>query len=251
MRDIIRKVDRNEYKRQQAAPGLRITHKGFRSRPPLPNRTQVLPNENYSVRAHCMAGTLLLGGFLVLHSRRDAPQRESARFPDGGFLLNSGWAIRPAGQQVPVDTFPMSAAVSPYGKYLLVLNGGYNPPIHQCVDIAQKKELGRTPLPDAWLGLRFAPSGNNALRRRRQFRQRLRIRVERRDRRVEANSPVLSRTQSSSESNNFIGDVVTSPDAHVLYAANVYGDSISVINLASGLLIDEWKCRHNVPTGFS
>jgi NAD+ synthase/NAD+ synthase (glutamine-hydrolysing) len=29
VRDIIRKVDRNEYKRQQAAPGLRITSKAF------------------------------------------------------------------------------------------------------------------------------------------------------------------------------------------------------------------------------
>ena len=29
VRDIIRKVDRNEYKRQQAAPGLRITAKAF------------------------------------------------------------------------------------------------------------------------------------------------------------------------------------------------------------------------------
>ncbi len=29
VRDIIRKVDRNEYKRQQAAPGLRITPKAF------------------------------------------------------------------------------------------------------------------------------------------------------------------------------------------------------------------------------
>ena len=29
VRDIIRKVDRNEYKRQQAAPGLRISAKAF------------------------------------------------------------------------------------------------------------------------------------------------------------------------------------------------------------------------------
>jgi NH3-dependent NAD+ synthetase len=29
VREIVRKVDRNEYKRQQAAPGLRITPKAF------------------------------------------------------------------------------------------------------------------------------------------------------------------------------------------------------------------------------
>ena len=29
VRDIAKKVDRNEYKRQQAAPGLRVTSKAF------------------------------------------------------------------------------------------------------------------------------------------------------------------------------------------------------------------------------
>lgn len=29
VRDIINKVDRNEYKRQQAAPGLKVTSKAF------------------------------------------------------------------------------------------------------------------------------------------------------------------------------------------------------------------------------
>ena len=29
MQDIVNKVDRNEYKRQQAAPGLKVTTKAF------------------------------------------------------------------------------------------------------------------------------------------------------------------------------------------------------------------------------
>ena len=29
VRDVVRKVDRNEYKRQQAAPGLKVTTKAF------------------------------------------------------------------------------------------------------------------------------------------------------------------------------------------------------------------------------
>src|SRR5581483_10943933 len=40
----------------------------------------------------------------------------------------------------------------------------------------------------------------------------------------------------------FIGDVALSPDAHLLYAADLYNDSIAVINLQSGRLIDRWKC---------
>ena len=46
----------------------------------------------------------------------------------GGFLLNSGWVLDPVGKQVPLDTLPMATALSPDGKHLLVLNGGYRPP---------------------------------------------------------------------------------------------------------------------------
>ncbi len=41
---------------------------------------------------------------------------------------------------------------------------------------------------------------------------------------------------------NFIGDVAITPDAHILYAANLAGDSISVVNLQSGIVTDTWKC---------
>src|SRR3569833_3165799 len=82
-----------------------------------------------------------------------APKDQVGPLPGGGFLLNSGWKLQPAGEQIPVDTFPMSTAVSNNEKYLLVLNGGYNPPTISVIDIAAKRELGRTDLPDAWLGL--------------------------------------------------------------------------------------------------
>ena len=41
-------------------------------------------------------------------ARQNSLTEKVGPLPDGGFLLNSGWTIRPAGQQVPVDTFPMS-----------------------------------------------------------------------------------------------------------------------------------------------
>src|SRR5581483_1039136 len=105
--------------------------------------------------------TFALAGLFLM---QDAVSQKSTReqvgpLADGGFLLNNGWTIRPAGQQVPVDTFPMSSAVSGDGKYLLVMNAGYNPPSISVIDIAQKREVGRTPLPDCWLGLAVAPKG--------------------------------------------------------------------------------------------
>ncbi len=182
------------------------------------------------------------GGLLLQDAGpQTAVQQKVGKLPDGGFLLNSGWTIRPAGEQVPVDTFPMATALSSDGKFLLVLNGGYNPPSISVIDIAAKHEVGRTPLPDAWLGLAFAPKSNTlyvgggskgsvyelkldgqtgALTRSREF---------------SVPEPAGAKTAG------FIGDVAVSPDAHLLYAADLYSDSIAVINLQSGELIGRWK----------
>src|SRR6266516_4432620 len=110
-----------------------------------------------------MIFVLALAAFLVVQEviPQNAPREQVGSLPGGGFLLNSGWTIRPAGDQVSVDTLPMSTAVSNDGKYLLVLNAGYNPPSVSVIDSAQKREIGRTPLPDAWLGLAVPPRGNS------------------------------------------------------------------------------------------
>ncbi|MBV9085161.1 MAG: beta-propeller fold lactonase family protein, partial [Acidobacteriaceae bacterium] len=201
------------------------------------------PGRDAVMRAAIVFGTLALGGLLVLHSKETPPERVGP-LPNGGFLLNSGWTIRPAGQQVSVDTFPMSAAVSNNGKYLLVLNGGYNPPSISVVDIAQKKEIGRTPVPDGWLGLWLTPKGD-----------RLYVgggsRATVYEFSFDAPTGVLARAReftvavdTATKGAPFIGDVVTSSDAHLLYAADLYGDSVVVINLQSGRQIERWKCGH-------
>src|SRR5215469_7249393 len=98
---------------------------------------------------------------IVAASRSQPAPRERVGFmPDGGFLLNSGWRIKPAGTQIPVDTLPMSTLVTPDRKYLLVLNGGYNPPSVSVIDIAAGKELSRVPVPDGWLGLTMTKAGD-------------------------------------------------------------------------------------------
>src|SRR6266704_3571341 len=89
-----------------------------------------------------------------------APREQVGPMSDGGFLLNSGWRIKAAGTQIPVETFPMSSAVTPDKKFLLVLNGGYNPPTISVIDIAAAKEISRTPVPDGWLGLTMNKAGD-------------------------------------------------------------------------------------------
>lgn len=187
--------------------------------------------------------TLASAGSLLLQETalQTAPQRHVGKLPDGGFLLNSGWTIRPTGEQVPVETFPMSSALSKDGKFLLVLNGGYNPPTVSVIDIAAHREVGRTRLPDAWLGLALNASndtvyvggGSKGTVYQLSF---------------NTSSGALAQTReyalsepAAAKSTAFIGDVALSPDGHLLYAADLYSDSVAVLNLQTGQLIERWK----------
>src|SRR5476649_2483673 len=104
----------------------------------------------------------LAAGFIclvALLSSQPAPREQVGPLPNGAFLLNSGWRLAPAGKQIPLDTLPMSTALSPDGKYLLILNGGYKPPSISVLSVADEREIGRVPVEDGWLGLTFAPGG--------------------------------------------------------------------------------------------
>ncbi len=101
--------------------------------------------------------------------------------------------------------------------------------------------VGRTPLPDCWLGLTVSPRGNIVYvgGGSRAAVYELSLNPE---------TGALTRTREfaavpdvNAKGVAFIGDVAVSPDAHLLYAADLYNDSIAVINLQSGRLIDRWK----------
>lgn len=182
-----------------------------------------------------LAVLLALATFLV---SQPGPQRQQpGPTPDGGFLLNSGWKIAPAGRQVPLDTLPMSTALSKDGKFLLVLNGGYKPPSIIVLRTDTMEEVGRTPVEDGWLGLTFSPDGklvyvgggsrasvfeygfdNGQLTRARTF-----TIVEEKARKPQ----------------DFIGDVAVSPDGRLIYAAGLYQDAIFIINPQSGRVTEK------------
>ena len=61
-------------------------------------------------------GVLLILMALQVGSQPE-PREQVGPLPSGGFLLNSGWRLTPAGRQIPLDTLPMATALSPDGKY--------------------------------------------------------------------------------------------------------------------------------------
>ncbi len=159
---------------------------------------------------------------------------------DGSFLLPTGWQIHPAGAQIPMDTLPMSSALSPDGKFLLVLNGGYNPPSISVMSVTPMKEISRVPVADAWLGLTFSPDGKNVYvgggSRSRVFAFTFSPAGELKPSREFEVTPAAQITPY-----DFIGDVAMSPDGHLIYAADLFHDTVVVINPQSGRVIERFK----------
>ena len=108
-------------------------------------------------RSALVVATLAAAGLLI---SQPEPQERVGPRSDGSFLLNSGAILQPAGRQVQLSTFPMASALSPDGKYLIILHGGYLPPSISLRNPETLAELHSLTLPDAWLGLSFAPVGN-------------------------------------------------------------------------------------------
>ena len=120
-----------------------------------------------SFRSRIALAVVLLALCALLGSQT-APREQVGPLAGGGFLLNSGWRLDPVGKQIPLDTLPMSSAVTPDGKYMLVLNCGYKPPSISVIDVASgSREEFNAPVPDAWLGHDHLSQGRPRLRQRR------------------------------------------------------------------------------------
>jgi len=192
------------------------------------------------MKLHVLFATAILIAAALLSSSQPAPREKVGPLAGGGFLLNSGWRVKPAGTQIPLDTLPMSSILSKDGRFLIVLNGGYNPPSLSVLDTKDGHEIGRTPVPDAWLGLALAPNGRTLWVGGGSQASVFEFSLGQDGRLTPARTfEVVKGARRSAH--DFIGDVAIDPQGHLLYACDLYNDAIDVINTQSGTVIDRFK----------
>ncbi len=178
--------------------------------------------------------------FAVVLGSQPSGRETVGKQADGTVLLPNGWKIAPVGEQVPLDTLPMSSAISPNGRFVLVLNGGYKPPSISVIDAATKKELSRVKVADGWLGLTFSPDGKFVYvgggSRYRVFEFSFSADGELKPAREFEIAP-----DAKPGLRDFIGDVAISPDGQLMFAADLYHDSVVAINMRTGKASERFK----------
>jgi DNA-binding beta-propeller fold protein YncE len=158
-------------------------------------------------------------------------------------LLPTGWTVQPAGNQVPVGSFPLASVASRKGGHLAVLNCGERPSL-SVVDVAAGKEIAATPLPDAWLGLAREPKGDRVYVGGGAEAAVFELTFAEGRLHAGRTFPIVEPQKRTAD--DFVGDVALSPDGRLIYAAELFRNTIAVVNPQSGMVIGRFQTG---PTG--
>jgi YVTN family beta-propeller protein len=90
----------------------------------------------------------------------DEEIRTTSGLRPGDSLLFNGWGVTPAGSHVPMGDMPLKLVVSPDGKTLAAVTGGFNDTGLVLMDVATRTVRQRVPTKRAWGGLAFSRDGS-------------------------------------------------------------------------------------------
>ena len=150
--------------------------------------------------------------------------------PDGSVVLPNQWSLRPVGRQLTVGDFPVNIAMHPAGSHAVVLHCGYGQHELIVLDLTSRGILSRTAVPEAFYGVSFDASGE------RLFCSGSSDEVVH-EYRFEAGVlvPAGEHPLRDQKDRGIPAGIALSTDGRRLYAANLWGQSVSAVMLpASG-----------------
>ena len=159
-----------------------------------------------------------------------SPAPNQAELPgrkdDGSILLPNMWSLRPAGRQIELGDFPVNLAVHPGGRYVVALHSGYGKHEAVVVDLKTDAVASRTALNEAFYGITFSRDGGRLVCSGagdevvHSF-----VFVD-----GQLTQPKDIRLRPAKERGIPCG-MALSADCRTAYVANVWGQSISVVDL--------------------
>ena len=173
---------------------------------------------------------LISGGLFLAQS---TPQSENpGSLGKGTVLLPNGWKLAPAGRHIQLDDLPLEMVESRDGRYLVVTNSGYSPPILSVVDVERNYVLDRVHVDNAWLGLVFSPDGKKLYSSEGGASGIGVFAFEDGKLRSMASLKIPRPAEES-----FVGGLSISPDGTRLYAVQILGNALAAIDSSSGKIL--------------
>ncbi len=162
------------------------------------------------------------------------PAPRPGRQRGGETLLPNGWRIDPAGRHIQVGDLPLNMVASPDGRFLVITNNGWTQPTLTVFDTQTEQVVGRTVVDHAWLGLAWHPDGTrlfSAGAAENTIHEFTWAEGKLKDAGTIALGPPERRTAGELLNAGFIGGLAIAADGRRLYAAHVFGQAVSAIDL--------------------
>ena len=178
---------------------------------------------------------LATAGLTTIAKQGAPPPRRPGALGGGITQLPNGWRIAPAGRHAPIGDLPLNMVWSPDGRYLLITNNGWSKPSITVFDTANFNIKGVLPLDHAWLGLAWHPDGKRLFSS--GAAQNVVNELGWNGETLKAGEPIviakpfLKPTFETLKDSGFVGGVSISPDGSKLYAVQVFGSAVSMIDL--------------------
>ena len=179
---------------------------------------------------------VLVGATLApLAQRGPAPAARPGSLGHGVVLLPNGWKLAPAGRHVNAGDLPLAMVASPDGRFVIITNNGWSKPSLSIYDTKIGLVVSRTEVDHAWLGLAWHPDGKrlyssgasqNTVNELTWNRGRLTVSGQ-----IVLGPPERPGPWGTLQNAGFVGGLAVSPDARRLYAVQVLGAALAVVDL--------------------
>jgi YVTN family beta-propeller protein len=157
--------------------------------------------------------------------------------PDGLDRLPTGVRLDPAAPLHPVGQMPLAMVNAPQGDRAVLLLNGWRDVGIQVVDRTSGRVLQTVKLPAAFLGLAFAPDGRSLVAS--GGNADVVYRFDWRNGEATLRDSIVLQTRATSRADGvrYPGGLAFSPDGRRLYVAENLADSLAVIDIATGRVV--------------